>query len=451
MRSPHFSGRGVTIYQGDCVEVLAELPAESVQCVVTSPPYWGLRDYGTAEWEGGDPECDHDGGDPTAEHEKNRERAKQLGYQGHGGWEGTARRSDGRMRDCSKCGATRIDDQLGMEHTPEAFVENMVKVFREVRRVLRPDGTLWLNLGDCYARDGGTTSGGDKDRTLAHMEGKQLRNCSAPAGLKAKDLVGIPWRVAFALQADGWWLRTDIVWNKPNPMPESILDRPTRSHEFMFLLTKSERYFYDTEAVREPAGTINHNRTLFDNPTKEVPPGDKPHTGLRKTSGKFRNQRDVWTIATRPYRYAHFATFPPKLVEPCMKAGTSEHGACPECGAPWKRIVQLVGGRTKGRSEENAAVLHARGIDRASFPAVLREEDLAEHVTTGWEATCDHDLDPVPCVVLDPFWGAGTVGLVALELGRHAVGLELNDEYIDLSTVRLGLRPKPERVRIMRL
>jgi len=229
------------ILEGDCRNVLATMEPESVQCVVTSPPYWGLRDYGTAAWEGGDAECDHlraQGGSGRPEDGAN------LGN------------SNGRMptgQQCHRCGARRIDSQLGLEPTPEEYVATMVDVFQEIRRVLRDDGTVWLNMGDSYGS--GTTA----DRNPTSTEGPEVpaswsgRSQPQRNGLKPKDLVGIPWRLAFALQADGWYLRSDIIWAKPNPMPESVTDRPTKSHEYVFLLTKSARYFYDQDAASEPS------------------------------------------------------------------------------------------------------------------------------------------------------------------------------------------------------
>ena len=321
MADPYYSDPFLSIYGGDCRAVMAEMPAESVHCVVTSPPYWGLRDYGT-------------------------------------------------------------DGQLGLEATPEAYVANMVDVFREVRRVLRDDGTLWLNLGDSYARaqetnvpqtkDGGApaypihakagSSGGAVGR------GDRPGSRVASLGLKPKDLVGIPWRVAFALQADGWYLRSDIIWAKPNPMPESVTDRPTKAHEYLFLLSRSARYYFDADAVRE--GLAGYERkggkatyTADGFTTNGV--GSK---SLHQMSDAGRNIRSVWTIATEPYPGAHFATFPRKLVEPCVKAG------CPEGGT-----------------------------------------------------------------VLDPFAGSGTTLLVAQALGRRGVGIDLNPEYLEMA-VRRGSR-----------
>ena len=227
--------------------MLSTLPESSVQCCVTSPPYWGLRDYGTAKWEGGDAKCDHSpekrGGRFATE-----VSAKQASNTGSGTMS---------ARECP-CGARRIDAQLGLEETPDAYVANMVAVFRAVRRVLRDDGTLWLNLGDSYSgaaggNNRGEGAGGGKERGKAMGFGTLPKRKDLEGGLKHKDLAGIPWRVAFALQADGWWLRQDIIWHKPNPMPESVADRCTKAHEYIFLLTKSARYYYDNEAVKERA------------------------------------------------------------------------------------------------------------------------------------------------------------------------------------------------------
>jgi DNA modification methylase len=310
------------------------MPDASVQCCVTSPPYWGLRDYG------------HDG-------------------------------------------------QIGLESTPEAYVARMVEVFREVRRVLRDDGTLWLNLGDSYASKPCASHGYKDGRTNRG----QRSSAGVPDGLKSKDLVGIPWRVAFALQADGWWLRQDIIWHKPNPMPESVTDRCTKAHEYVFLLTKSERYYYDSEAVSEPVAVSTTARLSqpslplqagsdrvpgkTNGPMKAVGPrfggnkfGDSDDPKHATKSGNVyqipdangrRNRRSVWTITTKPFSGAHFAVMPPDLADLCIRAG------CPEGG-----------------------------------------------------------------VVLDPFGGAGTVGLVADRLGRDAVLCELNPEYAELARRRIA-------------
>jgi DNA modification methylase len=543
---------------GDVLERLADLPDASVQTVVTSPPYWGLRDYGA-------------------------------------------------------------EGQIGLEPTPEAYVERMVEVFRGVRRVLRDDGTVWLNLGDSYAGSGPSGASYQSETTKRRAEGdgtdgafrvsKRLADRGLtyaekkpvpPPGLKPKDLVGIPWRVAFALQADGWYLRSDIIWSKPNPMPESVTDRPTKAHEMLFLLAKSPRYFFDADAVREGVGeprvvestnghrqplvfgqhlglenagasnaavgvrlaaTILHlaqrqddlgllpldaevrqqipqdrsGATVVDVPVvrraaaeaarfadgdvsaKEflgemhrlcvaLPDGDdlkeawrsatvavdsdgdgavrvddaseigqvqRVHVGQSKpqvrrakvpdgwdqgagghgtihrdgrTEATYqeaelkpgRNPRSVWNIATEPFPGAHFATFPKKLVEPCVKAGTSERGCCAECGAPWTRQVDVepMKFRPSARHvfKREAGNVTAEGL-RTTLNGTL--EEAAKRTTTGWNPTCDHPEQTVPCTVLDPFCGSGTVGVVALRLGRSFVGIELNPEYAEVARNRI--------------
>jgi DNA modification methylase len=300
------------IIPGDCIAGLRTLPDASVHCCVTSPPYWGLRDYG------------HDG-------------------------------------------------QIGLESTPEEYVDRMVEVFREVRRVLREDGTAWLNLGDCYAsapKGNKTPSYGScfDGRNMSGVDTSGRKDKAAASGLQHKQLVGIPWRVAFALQADGWWLRQDIIWHKPNPMPESVRDRCTKAHEYVFLLTKSERYYYDAEAVSEALSGKPHapgNKCSADGGHMRNDFGTDAMQRVWGASGR-RNRRSVWTVTTKPYSGAHFAVMPPDLVEPCIKAG------CPEGGT-----------------------------------------------------------------VLDPFAGSGTTLAVAAELGRDAIGCELNPEYIALAERRI--------------
>jgi DNA modification methylase len=312
------------IYQGDVLKVLKTFPDESIHCCVTSPPYWGLRDYG-------------------------------------------------------------LEGQLGLESTPEEYVEKMVEVFREVKRVLRKDGILWLNLGDTYAGSG--KAGNNPEYQKRHMQfgkieikermGKPIP--SMKIGLKPKDLVGIPWMVAFALRADGWYLRQDIIWHKPNPMPESVKDRCTKAHEYIFLLSKSRHYYYDQEAIKEPAAYDGRKDTLLKGSPKYekgVLPGQVAHSMAargherwkKNERGEYvRNKRSVWTIPTKPFKEAHFATFPEKLIEPCILAG------CPEGG-----------------------------------------------------------------IVLDPFMGSGTTAVVALKHNRNYIGIELNPEYIKIAEKRVS-------------
>lgn len=294
----------VTIRHGDCREVLRTMPDESVHCCVTSPPYFGLRDYGVA-------------------------------------------------------------GQIGLEPTPEAFVAEMVAVFREVRRVLRDDGTLWLNLGDSYSNAG--TRQGDRDCAVSESTNAHRKVAGGYRtrieGLKNKDLIGIPWQVALALRAGGWYLRQDIIWSKPNPMPESVTDRCTKAHEYIFLLSKSQRYYYNAKAIAEAAVVIGGRPC---GPKNDDSRKDGDRTQIVRGDGLERNRRSVWEVATQPFSEAHFATFPPALVEPCILAG------CPAGG-----------------------------------------------------------------VVLDPFGGAGTTGMVADRLQRDAILIELNPEYAAIAERRL--------------
>ena len=370
----------VRVLVGDCLDVLSTLPAESVHCVVTSPPYWGLRDYGLPPLVfGGDPACAHEWGEGLRIHKGGPHGATGTLLGGSRSVvEAQAATKDIQAGQfCARCGAWA--GALGLEPTPELYVEHMVDLFREVRRVLRDDGTLWLNLGDCYAtgagRVGDHPGGGERG---AKWAGRALRNGAHAGkhtaiaamgpmtqpnrmplpGLKPKDLVGVPWRVAFALQADGWWLRSDIIWHKPNPMPESVTDRPTKAHEYVFLLTKSERYFYDADAIREPhvdaarydgGGAAGVSSPDYD-PRRpalvRVP--FAMHGRVYHPAG--RKRRTVWTITPKPFPAAHFATFPPELPEPCIKAGCPQDGTVldPFAGAGTTGVVALRLGRSGG-------------------------------------------------------------------------------------------------------
>lgn len=421
LRSP-FGGQGGilplgTIIQGDALDVLRGLPDCSVQCVVTSPPYWGLRDYGTGTWDGGDAECGH-----KPKPRQGNGSSSTVDAKGH---------HDQPFRDvCGHCAARRIDRQYGLEATPEDHVAVMVAVFREVRRVLRDDGTCWINYGDCYA--GSNQTGGTKSLEKGRREDRMFVSpVRVPSGLKPKDLVGMPWRVAFALQSDGWWLRADCIWFKPNPMPESVIDRPTKAHEYVFMLTKAPRYFYDAEAVREKQSNLTIERFPSGSQTRKG--GEKRFSakaGEVRSNGTFstpmailpngRNLRSVWEIATAPYRGAHFATFPEKLVDRCIKAGTSERGACPRCGAPWRREVETSGGTTGTDWRPDKSLVSTN----RNYDPRMKGDDYARQ-TLGWSPGCECGLDPVPCVVLDPFAGAGTTGIVAYRLGREFVGIDL--------------------------
>jgi DNA modification methylase len=398
----------VTILHGDCRELLKTLPDESVHCAVTSPPFWGLRDYGIA-------------------------------------------------------------GQLGMERSLGEYIDTIVGVFSQVRRVLRSDGTLWLNLGDSYA-GGGHSGGGsfesERNWRKGGIPGRNLRKGQIPGeggqqngarnrdglgrvtGLKPKDLCGIPWRVAFALQADGWYLRQDIIWAKPNPMPESVTDRCTKAHEYIFLLSKSARYYYDSEAIKEPAAESVVDRAAYKNGGKKIDVSrNDSDIGQRKSFSDYidgRNKRSVWTVTTQPFSDAHFATFPPALIEPCVMAGTSEKGCCAKCGAPMEReiFVERPTTRTEWQKKLAFSVAQGRnttqkntGFNSTTFGVPANE--MPERKTIAWRASCQCAAESKPCVVLDPFGGAGTTGMVADRLGRDAILIELNPEYATMADKRL--------------
>ena len=390
----------VRILGGDVAERLGELPGESVHCVVTSPPYWGLRAYGEDE------------------------------------------------------------KMIGLEETFEEHMDVLVRVFREVQRVLRSDGTCWLNYGDAYAGSWGAQSRGNVCVETSSLSGGQVyaapkgthTGSTKRTGLKPKDLMMMPARLALALQSDGWWLRSEIVWSKPNPMPESVTDRPTSAHEKVFLLTKSAKYFYDAEAVRKPVQVLE-TRGFRPGVYGGAPPGnprktDKQRVHSRRHAGfngrwdemskaeqeaMGANLRNVWTISTFGYPEAHFATFPPALVEPCIKAGTSEEGCCAVCGSPFERLAER-----SYRNHGNRTTNGPRSVERRDETAGFNRRLEAVHSSLGWQPNCVCDAgDPVPAVVLDPFAGAGTVGLVAARLDRNAILIELNLEYAEMARRRI--------------
>ena len=376
---------------GDVISELRKLEPKSIQCVVTSPPYWGLRDYGVA-------------------------------------------------------------GMIGLEPTLAGHIATLTDVFAEVARVLRDDGTVWLNYGDAYAGSPARVGFGDQQKQGAYWKdgkgcdptnGKRL---PVKRGLPAKQRYLMPARVALALQDDGWWIRSEIIWAKGvsfcptysgSVMPSSVRDRPTDAHETIYLLSKCPRYFYDPDAVREQAeygrrdwqGEDQHGTYQGKDNSKRpeqvgYTKGGDPSTG--------RNLRTVWTINPRGYREAHFATFPEALVVPCLKAGTSEVGACAACGAPWRRVVEASGGSIGEAWHEHADDPTTGNAKTASSKSYRRNH-------LGWEATCDHpDAERTPCVVLDPFNGSGTTGAVAVKLGLDYIGIELNPEYAELARKRIG-------------
>lgn len=476
------------IYQGNALDILKKMPNNSIDCCITSPPYYGLRDYGTATWIGGDENCDH-----------LIDRSTRLNFspkqQTNSGSTGDQAVKNDSF--CPKCGAYRQDQQIGLEKTPEIYISKLVEIFNEIKRVLKPTGTLWLNIGDSYCGSGvndGKTNAGISNAAKRNDVKTTARPNTNINGIKPKDLIGIPWLLAFALRNAGWYLRADIIWHKPNPMPESVTDRPTKSHEYIFLLSKSPQYFYDYQAILEPAAYDGRNDTMFKGGQKykdmQICPGptqqsflERGHerwpnkiTGRTETKmngtghgedgsgfhghgGNFdkngnslinqfedgapaRNKRSVWTITTKPYSEAHFATFPEKLIEPCIKAGTSEIGCCGKCGNPYERSIQKSGGSIGHGSwtKHNGNDLKMGMLAPNTTPAkqLMRAKDNPYKVKTiGWQPTCNCNAAIVPPVVLDPFMGAGTTALVARKLGRNYIGIELNKNYIKIAEKRL--------------
>lgn len=386
---------GTTILVGDCLATLRGMPSASVQCCVTSPPYFGLRDYG-------------------------------------------------------------VEGQVGLEDTPEAYVARLVAIFAEVRRVLRDDGTCWLNLGDSYARSpkkGGSGPGG-KNRAAY---GSSYPATKGFGSSKAKDLLLIPAMAALALRADGWFLRADIIWSKPNPMPESVRDRPTSAHEHVFLLTKSERYFYDATAISEATspqtwglkkdGTYS-GADLKDYVTAlaQSPSAIKRRLAAKLAEGKglSRNARNVWTISPQPFRGAHHAVMPLGLAERCIKAGTSEHGECPHCGAPWVRQTSRGAQAPKvAASSLDRFGTGKAGVHRKVGGQYQKWLDANPVQTVGWAPSCSCPAHAaVPQTVLDPFGGAGTTAVAAGALGRSTVLIELNPKYAEVARARLEGAPR---------
>jgi DNA modification methylase len=579
----------VQLLEGDARRVLAGLPAESVHCVVTSPPYWGLRDYGLEPlvW-GGDDGHEHEWDEESYQRRSNDggKSPKQASNAGANG------RDEPILHAVCVCGAWR--GSLGLEPTIDLYVAHVVELFREVRRALRKDGTLWLNMGDTYAAGTHCAASFRRDRAAVNVQHP------IPRGLKPKDLCMMPARVALALQTDGWWLRSDIVWSKPNPMPESVTDRPTRAHEYVFLLAKGQRssrtvklanlsdqpahlsqslirqnahlgadelcirlasaltdcpqlqeyirlplldaevgansadnsdsdtivslpsehralanaasrllssnlsakeflqklqrfglrlgqgnvlivgrtsiqlantpgiyadgegtiavqdsgevckfdfqhgqiisvwpttcnYFYDTDAIREPNESVRERGRPNGHATWE----SFGHNTSAGTSSGGRNKRSVWEIAAEPYPEAHFATFPEKFVEPCILAGTSERGVCPECGGPWERVVEVREEYTEWAKTQR---FYGEGGKGSAFRMGKTNSAVApqKQDTTGWRPTCDcgHE-ETTPATVLDPFAGSGTVAYVAQRLGRRSIGIDLSAEYLELAAKRL--------------
>jgi DNA modification methylase len=347
------------VYFGDCRDSMRQMAKDGikVQTCITSPPYYGLRDYGTATWEGGDINCDHS--TPRSRGDDIKKGDKQ----------GTSLGSRPNTQRVCKCGAIRKDLQIGLEESPKEFIDNLVEVFACVWDILEDNGTLWVNLGDSYYNYRPGKGQRVVANSIASQKASEFEHCAKRGnkldGYKEKDLMGMPWRLAFALQDFGWYLRQDIIWHKPNPMPESVQDRCTKAHEYIFLLTKKPHYYFDNKSIKEPVkedwGTRDRTSGKYHNEGS----GLTPHSGLEK-SYEMANKRSVWTVNTKPYKGAHFAVYPEELIEPCVLASTK-----------------------------------------------------------------------VGDVILDPFFGSGTTGQVAQNLGRKWIGCELNKDYEELQNERV--------------
>ena len=478
------------------------LADESVQCVVTSPPYWGLRKYAGEQelvW-GGREGCKHEWIEQVRRGEIWRKEDLDCSFSKtqptratSNAWE----KVEHRHGLCQTCGAWR--GAYGLEPTVEMYVQHTVEILREIRRVLRHDGVCFLNIGDSYwgqALKGGSGRGG---KELAwhgdSVYDRRYKGNQKPGGnLKPKDLCLIPFRVALAAQADGWWVRSDIIWAKPNPMPESVTDRPTRSHEYILMLTKSAKYYWDAEAVAEPSQTSDIRRPYTSEGAWEMDgrPPEQRHGGEARGgensfrgqghfrngqgpanrdgrdmkeigAGVSRNLRSVWTFTTEPYPEAHFATFPEELPKRCILAATSAKGACAKCGTPWERVVERTGHvnkrepahapnncptktdstgwgpLTKGTNQWGPGCacggyrvrsVHSRRLSRHSW----YREHWQRRIEFKWPKT-------IPCLALDPFAGSGTVGKVAIELGRRAILCDL--AYQDLASKRTAAIQRP--------
>lgn len=459
-------------YIGDVLEKLKLIPDKSVRCCVTSPPYYGLRDYNTATWSGGDESCDHK---PSSTPTQRGINSSTL----QGGKKSTSHQQEGYKNLCSRCGAIRTDNQIGLEDTPEKYIEKLVAVFREIKRILTDDGTLWLNIADSYWGGKGTSGAARSDKQQQrNANGESLNSAAQSIGkmgwtrpadgkhdsIKPKDLIGIPWMLSFALQgrcvipgeslnnaadllrqaretkdwgivagvegmlrawslACEWlgpyWLRSDIIWAKPNPMPESVTDRPTKSHEYIFLLTKSSRYYYDAEAIRQPLVESLLNDINVDSA----------------------NKKTVWAVSTKPFAEAHFATFPEDLIVDCIKAGTSEHGQCGKCGSAYVRITKTKKIPRNELPTDDPRYRPNRYTDNKYANEIKEGYECGMYSTTatiGWKATCNcQNASIVPDVVIDPFSGAGTTALQSKKLNRNFIAVDINKHYVAMSVERL--------------
>lgn len=430
--------------QGDALEVARTLRTNSLHCIVTSPPYYRLRDYQTATWEGGEPTCQH-----------------------------TISEVDRGF--CIKCGATRVDQQMGLENTVNEYVTKMADLFDELKRVLHPSGVMFLNIADSYAGSGG--AGGDYNAGGKKAGQPKFKGTREDTSAKPKDLLMVPEQLVLELRRRGWWLRSKIVWEKKSTMPESVRDRPTRSWEYVYLLSKSPEYYWDWYGTRQPLA----GATLQDGRTAR---GQRGTTGIYAAidgncgfDSGGRNLRDVWddiewdastdiwTINNSGTNEEHYATMPVALAERCIQAGSSEHGVCRSCGSPWERILSNPGGLPLEDEPETQGRLRANGTiagdtaRRVKMSGKLQAEHRLQNPIKmlGWQPTCKcQDSTPVSALVYDPFMGIGTTALAALRLGRAVQGSELGAKYLAIAERRIkeleGISiPRDEKLPTLRM
>ncbi len=445
------------ILQGDVLMKLRGLLGDSVHCCVTSPPYWGLRSYSTEPqiWDG-EEGCEHEWTSFVKKGTSGGTNSQKVQIKDRDNFQIV---SDSKQAYCARCSAWK--GELGNEPQIDLYISHLVQIFREVRRVLHPSGLVFLNIGDSYVASSQGKAHGQgfgKERKndeqqsggVSHQPNAQARH----HGLKPKDLCMIPARVALALQADGWWLRSDIIWAKGisfcdtysgSVMPESVMDRFTNSYEHVFMLAKSQRYFFDMEAVSEKVqdSTVKrYEREWHGETDRDYVNGPQNHMdkfmsnpeAKAKSLATGRHPRSVWAINPANFPGSHFAVMPEKLAEICIKAGTSEKGCCPQCGTPHVRVVERESHYEKREIAHALNHCHSKVDSTGWRPPTIRQN--------GWRPSCDHGLSAIPCTVLDPFLGSGTTLVVAKRLERNGIGIELNPNYVKLAQSRIDKEPE---------